>query len=458
MSILFRPRILARACAEHDAAAARLHAYAERQTSLGARRLLFFAVALVLLAFYVGSEYVAVSTILIIISEAFDGRTSRQARNLRDDNRPSIRIVLRRIHMGVLYSSLMISFFALSIAFAASGGNSFIATLYILAAAVFTATNAHQLLSALVIQLFFYGMTALAIPFADVLSSEGLSDQNAWLVFFTSLFAFYFVVDASNMYRRYDRDNRCQLAQLRSEKARAVRALDDTAHALSIVRNEVRAPLTSIRTSLGMASASGPLPKVAMQALTTAQRNTARLATQVDELLDSHAFKIDEMTFDFRDVQLARLVAAAVTNARSSARAHGSTLKMLPVDTDIIVRADPRQLEQMITELLYHAVSLSTRGSEVSMCVAATPEHVRINISDQGEEMDTAYRTPEFTISRQLQSVAPRPKEGKSSRLAVYKQIIEAHGGLLGMDYRKRGGIEFYVQLIRVLPSSPAPT
>ena len=457
MSISFKSGLLEQASADPEVVAAHLRAYAERHRMLGAKRLLIFAVALVLQAFFVGEEYIAVSTILIVISEAFDSRTATQAGSLRADLPASIRAVLRRVHMGVLYSSLMISFFALSIAFSAAGGNSFIAMHYLLAAAVFAGMNTHQLSSALVIRLCVYGVAALTIPFSDVLPAEDLFGQQAWLTFLISLFAFYFIIDGSMIGLRYYRTNSRQLAQLRAENARSIKALDEKAQVLSILREEVRTSLASIHTSLDAAETLGPMPQDALQAFTTAQRDAARLTTQIDELLDFHEFEMNEMTFDFCDIQLARLIAGAVTDARSHAQPHGIALKMLPVDTDILLRADPMRLEQVITDLLANAVRLSDRGSEVTLQVTATPKEARISVCYKGGEMATANHTRAFETSGQLQTLKPRQMETQKPRLKVSKQIIEAHGGLLGFEPHETGGAVFHVQLNRVSPPPPHP-
>jgi hypothetical protein len=126
MSIFFKPGLGQRAKGDSSVAVAQIRDYAERGLALGAQRLLIFAVALVLQAFYLGAEFVAISTVLIIISETFDGRTFRQGRNLREGDQVALRSVLRRIHLGAVYGAAMISFFALSIAFAQVEGDSFI--------------------------------------------------------------------------------------------------------------------------------------------------------------------------------------------------------------------------------------------------------------------------------------------------------------------------------------------
>jgi signal transduction histidine kinase len=457
MSISFRPRLPKQARAGPEAVAAQVCDYTKHRNALGAQRLLIFAAALVLQAFYVGAEYVAVSVVLIIISEAFDGRTFQQARSLRTNHPATVRAVLRRVHMGVLHSSLMISFFALSIALAASGGNSFVAMLYLLAVAVFAAMTAHQLGSVMAIRLVIYSITGLAIPFVDVLTAESLFNQNAWFNFLISLFAFYFIVDASVIGLRYHRANRRQLAQLRAENARAVKALDEKARVLSCVKEELYAPLISLRASLDRAETFGPMTDDAMQALATAQRTAARLTTRIDEILEFHECAMNEMSFDFCDVQLARLIAGIVTDARSYALAQGITLKMMPVDMDIIVRADPMRLEQVITDILANAIRLSDRGSEVILRVDATLGHVRIRVSDQGRASVPENRTRALDALTHVPTAEPLYMDGQRPRPNISEQIIEAHGGLMGVEPSEAGGTAFYVQLTRVSPPSPHP-
>jgi signal transduction histidine kinase len=232
-----------------------------------------------------------------------------------------------------------------------------------------------------VIRLVTYGATFLAIPLSAVISAGTVFDYEAWLAFFTSLFVLYFIVDCYVIGLRYYRINRRQLYQLRAENARANKALDAKTEFLSTVSHELRTPLTSIRASLDMALAGafGPLPEKSTQVLGIAQRNTAKLSTLIDELLDLQKIEVGKMNFDFCDVQLASLISDAVADNQSYAQELDVTLKMLPVDTDLFVRADPMRLEQVITNLLSNAAKFSNPGSQVTLGVSATPKQVRIS-------------------------------------------------------------------------------
>lgn len=454
MSIIFRSGLSGRARSDPQAAVADMRDFAERGLALGGQRLLIFAVALVLQAFFVGPEYVAISTILIVIAETFDARTFAQARNLGADDRVMLRIMLRRIHMGALFGSGIISFFALSIAFSQTEVNSIIPMFFLLAAAVFAAMNNQQMVSVLVIRLVIYGTTFLAIPLFELISTGSAFNPEAWLNFFTSLFVLYFIVDCSTIGLRYYRTNRRQLAQLRIENARANKALDAKTEFLSTVSHELRTPLTSIRASLDMAMAGafGPMPEKSTQVLSIAQRNATRLSTLIDELLDLQKIEIGKMNFDFCDVHLAGLISDAVTDNRSYAQELDVTLKMLPVDTELCVRADPMRLEQVITNLLSNAAKFSEPGSEVTLGVTSTKTQVRISVADRGVGVDPADRTRIFDSFTQLDNTDIRKVNGTGLGLNISKRIVEAHGGLINFMPNEGGGTIFYVDIDRIVP------
>jgi signal transduction histidine kinase len=459
MSIFFRTGLGGQASADPDATVAHVQDYAERGMVLGAQRLLIFSVALVLQAFFIRVEYVAISVVLIIVAEVFDARTFAQARALRLGDGENLRTVLRRIHIGAAYGAGVVSFLSLSIAMGQGGTSNFIPMFFLLSAALFAAMNNHQLFSALVIRLGIYGATFLAIPLLGLVLSQGTFGHEAWLNFFASLVVIYFIADCSAIGMRYYRTNRRQLYQLRAENARANKALDAKTEFLSTVSHELRTPLTSIRASLdlAMAGAFGPMPDKSTQVLGIAQRNATRLSALIDELLDLQKIEIGKMKFDFCEVQLAGLVADAVNDNRSYAQELEVTLKMLPVDTDLYVRADPMRLEQVITNLLSNAAKFSDPGSEITLGVTATDDQIRISVADQGVGVDPADHDRIFDSFSQLDNSDIRKVNGTGLGLNISKRIVEAHGGLINFEPNEGGGTVFYIELTRLAVADAEP-
>lgn len=162
------------------------------------------------------------------------------------------------------------------------------------------------------------------------------------------------------------------------------------------------------------------------------------------------------MKFDFSEMQLATLISNAVTDNRSYAQELDVTLTMLPIDTDIYIRADPMRLEQVITNLLSNAAKFSEPGSEVTLGAMADADGVSIRVSDQGVGIDPADHDRIFDSFSQLDNTDIRKVNGTGLGLNISKRIVEAHDGKIGFEPNPLGGTIFYVTLDRLHPAMRA--
>lgn len=450
---LFFQSGLARQPAPHtDTTIAQVRDYTERSQKMGAQRLIIFVAAFVLQSFSVGAVYALIALILIVLAEVYDRRTFAQASQMAANDAGMLRHVLRRIHIGTIYGAGVVCFFSLSVAFAPGDSTYFMAMCFLIAASLFTAMNSHQLISVLIIRLAAYSATFLTIPLLGLILSQPNAVGQNLLHLCTSLFVLYFVIDSSVVGLRYYRINKRQLDQLRLENRRANAALAAKTEFLSTVSHELRTPLTSVRGALDMAVAGafGPMPDKSQLALGIAKRNATRLSKLIDELLDLQKMEVGKMQFDFCTVQLASLVADAIADNQSYAQELDITLKMLPVDTDLYVRADPMRLEQVITNLLSNAAKFSPAGNEVTLSVSSSEHGVRICVSDKGTGIDPADRARIFDSFSQLDNSDIRKINGTGLGLNISKRIVLAHGGSIDFMANGEQGTTFFVDLARL--------
>jgi nitrogen fixation/metabolism regulation signal transduction histidine kinase len=114
---------------------------------------------------------------------------------------------------------------------------------------------------------------------------------------------------------------------------------------------------------------------------------------------------------------------------------------------DLVVRADPDQLEQLLINLLRNSVdaALETAG-RVSVGWARRGDHLEVCIRDEGPGLSNTSNlfVPFFTTK----------PTGSGIGLVLSRQIAEAHGGSLTLDNRKdRHGCE--ARLLLPLQASP---
>src|SRR5205807_9810581 len=108
------------------------------------------------------------------------------------------------------------------------------------------------------------------------------------------------------------------------------------------------------------------------------------------------------------------------------------------------VLGDSRRLSQVLVNLILNASKLGTANSPIDLTITGRGSAVRISVADRGpgvsgEDMqrlfEPYYRDPASVGSG---------KDGVGLGLSIVKSIVEAHGGLVGVESRRAGGARFW--------------
>jgi two-component system nitrogen regulation sensor histidine kinase NtrY len=112
------------------------------------------------------------------------------------------------------------------------------------------------------------------------------------------------------------------------------------------------------------------------------------------------------------------------------------------------VAADPDLLHRALSNLVLNALDAMPEGGSITVRTSATPEHVRIEVSDTGsgltrEECERLF-TPYYTTKR----------HGTGLGLAIVQSVASDHGGSISVDSTPGKGATFRIDLPR---TSSAP-
>ncbi len=219
---------------------------------------------------------------------------------------------------------------------------------------------------------------------------------------------------------------------------------------ISIVSHELRTPLTSIRGSLGLliGEAIGALPQSAASMISIAYRNTERLLTLINDLLDMEKIEAGRLDFARAPVELAALVEHAIeANAAYGAQFDVTFRPTLSI-AEAWVHADGDRLMQVFTNLFSNAAKFSPIGSVVEVTIARhTANVLRVSIADQGPGIPTAFHRRIFGKFAQADSSDSRQKGGTGLGLSIAKAIVERHGGAISFTTKIGFGTTFNVDL-----------
>ncbi|HEY9869273.1 MAG TPA: ATP-binding protein [Candidatus Obscuribacterales bacterium] len=218
---------------------------------------------------------------------------------------------------------------------------------------------------------------------------------------------------------------------------------------VAMVSHELRTPLTSIRGSLGLLAAGklGQLPDKALRAVTIAERNTVRLTSLINDILDLEKLEAGKMEMHFQDVLLKTVIDRSIESVKVFAEQSEIALQVQPDGISRAIQADPDRLVQVLVNLLSNAVKFSPRGSAVTISVEESPGWATVVVLDRGRGIPEAFKERVFERFQQVEQSDAKKKGGSGLGLAICKAIVEQHGGQIGVDSEEGKGSRFWFRL-----------
>jgi PAS domain S-box-containing protein len=216
----------------------------------------------------------------------------------------------------------------------------------------------------------------------------------------------------------------------------------------SMVSHELRTPLTSIRAALGLmeGGVTGKLPAKAEHLVEIARTESDRLIRLINDILDIRKIEAGKLDLKISAWQARELVDTTIEALAPMAEANHVRIKRVGDFTGKI-RCDRDRFIQVLTNLLSNSIKFSPADSEV-VVTTKRESHVAIKflISDQGPGIAAAQMDKLFGKFQQLDSSDSRQKGGTGLGLAISKEIVEGHGGKIGLESTVGKGSTFWFQ------------
>lgn len=214
---------------------------------------------------------------------------------------------------------------------------------------------------------------------------------------------------------------------------------------LTQLSHELRAALTPILTWTQILGRQARLERRWQKAIGVIERNTRDQVRLVEDLLGITGSP-PASGRPYR-INVGEQLQAAAEAVRGQAEARQVGLKIEPPADGTTIDAEPRQLQQIIANLLRNAVRNAPRGGFVALSTATEKDAVVLKVSNpQGGFEPTQFkRTVELVKEAEAASASTA---GIGVGVALIRQMIERHGGELRAGSAGPGtGVSFEVRL-----------
>ena len=252
-----------------------------------------------------------------------------------------------------------------------------------------------------------------------------------------------------------------QLLRTNEQLARATRMKDEF---LANMSHELRTPLNAI---LGMTEALqeqilGSINEKQLKALQTVERSGNHLLSLINDILDVAKIESGQIELDCALVNVTALCQSSLIFIKQQAQKKSIQLEIkLPRNLpDQLL--DERRIRQVLINLLNNAVKFTLEGGRITLEVTKqesqkslhTNDWIRFAITDTGIGIAPENIEKLFQPFIQIDSALNRQYSGTGLGLALVKQIVELHGGKVGLTSELGVGSCFTIDLLYTSESS----
>lgn len=255
--------------------------------------------------------------------------------------------------------------------------------------------------------------------------------------------------DYSGRVRTAATDEVGQLARAFNQMAEDLALVDaERRELVATVSHELRTPVTALSAVLENL-VDGVVPADS-ESLAGALAQAERLAVLVQDLLDLSRLEAGVTRLDAVEVGVGALVAECAAEVRAAGR---TAVVDVRIDEDLVVRADPARLRQLLTNVLDNAARHSPDGAPVQVLGGREGASWWLTVSDSGPGVDPGDRERVFD-----RFGTDAEGGGTGLGLAVARWVAQLHGGNLRFvdPESGRGGARLRLTLPLVVPEPQA--
>ena len=215
---------------------------------------------------------------------------------------------------------------------------------------------------------------------------------------------------------------------------------------LSNVSHELRTPLTAILAFLETLQ-NGALDdrESSQRFLSIIGKNASRMHGLIDDILELTAIEGGNVQLRRASVMLKDLAGEVIAALSDKATEHHVTL-VNDVEPGVVVHADARRLERMLTNLIDNGIKFGGKDATVRIRYESDSRD-KIIVEDNGEGIPSQHLERVFERFYRVDRARSRDLGGTGLGLAIVKHLALLHGGEVTISSELGKGTSFTIHL-----------
>jgi signal transduction histidine kinase len=221
---------------------------------------------------------------------------------------------------------------------------------------------------------------------------------------------------------------------------------------ISLMSHELRTPITSINGFAELLAADDELPHQVKEFVTIIANESQRLSNMINTFLTvTKLQRKDRQEVLKIPLRLDEVVRETVAGLQKVARKRRIRLVEQPTQRLPPVAADKSMITQAIKNLVSNAIKYSPERTTVTVSTALEAEAVRLCVEDRGygipaEAVDRVWEK----FYRVVRDDQDKDEESTGLGLSFVREVVEQHGGTVGLESEVGRGSKFSFTLPRL--------
>jgi signal transduction histidine kinase len=213
----------------------------------------------------------------------------------------------------------------------------------------------------------------------------------------------------------------------------------------SIIAHDLRSPLTAIAMRTYRLSRNRDLAPEVLRDVQKIEQSMASLTAMVDDFLELAQFEGSDYRIERKPLDITLLLSSTMDDFVPLLEANELVWIREPRPSlPVTVMGDARRLQQVLANLIGNAVKFTPPHGKITTSISTVGDEVIVSITDTGRGISPEALPTIFNRYTRAPDGQQQPVPGSGLGLMITREIIEAHGGRVGVESIPGQGSRFW--------------